>query len=247
MISAVPALLLYLFGVAYAQHRNQPAQAAQPGVNYGAYPTAAAAPYAGEYDAYASNPAPYGLGYDAVSQYNNQLFGTGQDGSSIFTAGLYGYPGSRGFYRQMNYADAMQGFQASLGNVGANEQRTAPGVSNIAAFNTAPTFQTVPTGSPQEAAAAAYGPRTGAPNAGGYGGYDRATPDPYARASRAFEYAQNGRFGYGSSEAAPGGRSYANFSPSGPSGYAAAYNPGVNGAAAAYGNYFRTQQSYRRR
>ncbi|KAH7963000.1 hypothetical protein HPB52_019154 [Rhipicephalus sanguineus] len=245
MISAVPVLLLCLFGGAYAQHRNQLTQAPQRGVNYAGYP-AAAAPYAGQYDAYASNPTPYGPGYGAVSQYNNQLFSTGQGGSSIFTAGLYGYPDATGLYRQMNYPDAMQVFRAPLGNVGANEQRTAPGISNTPAFNTALTIQPLRPGSPQEAAAAAYGPRAAAPNAGGYGAYDRTTADPYALAARAFEYAQYGRFGYGSSEAAPSSPSNSNFSPYGPAGYAAGYIPGVNAAAAGYGSPRPAQQSYQR-
>ncbi|KAL1418441.1 hypothetical protein MTO96_005687 [Rhipicephalus appendiculatus] len=245
----VPVLLLCLFGGSHAQHRNQPTQAAQRGANYGGYP-AAAAPYAGEYDAYASlfqNPAPYGLGYDAVGQYNSQLFGTGQDGSSIFTAGLYGYPDAAGLYRQMNYADAMQGFRASLGNAGASLQRTAPGVGHTPAFNTAPIVQPVLTRSPQETAGAPYGPRAAVPNAGGYGAYDRTTADPYALAARSIENAQYGRFGYGSSEVAPSGPSNSNFSPYGPAGYAAGYIPGVNRAAAVYGSRPPTHQSYRSR
>ncbi|KAL1482040.1 hypothetical protein MTO96_015126 [Rhipicephalus appendiculatus] len=125
-----------------------------------------------------------------MDQYNHQLFGTGRDGSSVFTAGFYGYQDATGLNRQMNYADAMQGFRASFGNVGASELRTTHGVSNTAAFNTAPTIRPVPTGSPQEAAAVAYGPRTAPPNTGGHGAYDRTTADPYAVAARAFEYAQ---------------------------------------------------------
>ncbi|KAL1482039.1 hypothetical protein MTO96_015125 [Rhipicephalus appendiculatus] len=193
------------------------------------------------------NPAPYSLGYDPMGRFNNQLFGTGQDGSGIFAARLYGYPDATSPYRQMNYADAMQGFPASFGNVGANNQRAAHGVSNTAAFNTAPTIRPVLAGSPQEAAAAAYGPRTSAPNTGGYGAYDRTTADPYVLAARAFEYAQYGRFGYGSSEAAPSGPSASNFSPYGPTDYAAGYIPGANTAVAAYGNRRPSYHSYRSR
>ncbi|KAL1482034.1 hypothetical protein MTO96_015120 [Rhipicephalus appendiculatus] len=248
MISAVQVLLLCLFCEAYAQHRNQPTQAAQRGANYGGYPPATAS-YAGEYNAYASlfqNPAPYSLGYDATGQFNNRQFGTGQDGSAI-RAGLYGYPQASGVYNQMNHANAIQGFRATLGAVGANYQGTLPAVGSISAFNALPTILPPAAGSPQEAAAVAYGPRAAVPNAARYGGYDRSTPDPYALAARPFEYAQYGRYGYEYSEAAPGGRSYGNFSPSGPAGYAAGYTPGVNRAAAAYGSRPSTHQGYGRR
>ncbi|KAH6939424.1 hypothetical protein HPB50_017822 [Hyalomma asiaticum] len=166
---------------AYAQHRNQLTQATQPGVNQRGYP-AAPAPQAGEYDVYASlfqNAAPYSPGYSALVQHNNRPFGARQDASGLIAAGPYGYPpDTSGSYRQMNYGDAVRGFRANLPPFGANQPGAAPGVSNIAAFNAAPILQPVPTGSAQEAAAAAYGPRAAAPNAVGYGGYGPSTSGP---------------------------------------------------------------------
>ncbi|XP_050043044.1 uncharacterized protein [Dermacentor andersoni] len=236
MFPAVQVLLLWLGGNAFAQHHNQPARAAQQGFDYRNY-LAAVAPYAGGYDAYASHfqtPAQYSLGYDAAGEYNDRQFGRGQDGSNVASFGLYGYPGASGLYRQMNYVDAVQGFRAPVGTVGTSEPGRSPGVSGDAVFNAPPIGLPVPTGPAQNAAAAAYGARAAVPNAGDYSRYGRPAPDPYALAAGAFEYAPYGRYGYGFNEAALGGQAYDSFTPYGPAGYAAGYNPGADAASTGY-------------
>ncbi|XP_049518708.1 spidroin-2 [Dermacentor silvarum] len=233
--SEVQVLLVWLVGEAYAQHHNQPTQSAQRGVGFQNYP-APAAPYGGGYDAYASlfqTPAQYGFGYNTAGEYNTQQFGAGQDGSNFAKAGFYGYPDASGLYRQMNYVDAVQRARASVGSAGTNVPGTAPGVTRHPVFNAAPIVRPVPTASAQEAAAAAYGPRPAAPNAGGYRAYGQPAPNPYALAAGAFEYAPYGGYGYGSSRAALGGQAYSSY-PYGPAGYTAGYNPGVNGEQAWY-------------
>ncbi|XP_050043063.1 uncharacterized protein [Dermacentor andersoni] len=249
MFPAVQVLLYWLVGKAYAQHYNQPTQPAQRGVGFPNYP-APAAPYGRGYDTYASlfqTPAQYGFGYNTAGEYNNRQFGAAQDRSNFPKAGMYGYPDAGGLYRQMNYADAQQRFQATPGSVGAHERGTAPGVSRDAAFNAAPIILRVPPGSAQDAAAAAYGARPAAPNAGGYGAYGRPASEAYALAAGAFEYAPYGRYGYGSSEAAVGGQAYGSFAPYGPAGYAAGYTPSVIGGQTAYGSQPAAHRGYRRR
>ncbi|KAL3210691.1 hypothetical protein MRX96_008640 [Rhipicephalus microplus] len=241
MIFAVQLLLLCLFCEAYAQHRNQPTQAPQRGINYGGYPPATEF-YPGEYNVYAFNPAPY-LGYGSARQFNTRKFGTPQDVSAILRNGIYGYQQSHGVYLPMNHADAMQTFRATLGAVGANYQGTIPAVGRISAFNDLPAILPPATGSSEGAAAVAYGPRAVVP----YGGHDRSTPDPYALAARSFEYSQYGRFGYGSIQAAPGGPSYGNFPPSVPAGFTASFTPGVTEPMPAYGNQPSVHQGFRRR
>ncbi|KAL1482044.1 hypothetical protein MTO96_015130 [Rhipicephalus appendiculatus] len=232
----VQALLLWLVGDVFAQHQKQPTPAALPGADFRNFP-AAAAPYGGGYDAYASlfqNSPPYNLRYDAVDQFNNRQYPTELDG--VLRPGLNSYSDVRGIYRQMNYADALQGFRA-----------TAPGVRNNAPFNAAPTIPPTPTRSAQEAAAAAYGPRNAVPNAASYDGYGQPARDPYALAAGGFEYAPFGSYNYRSSQAAPGGLSYSSFTPYGPTRYAAAFTPGVSGASAGYGSGVSAPQRYQRR
>ncbi|KAH7965514.1 hypothetical protein HPB49_008525 [Dermacentor silvarum] len=235
---SVQVLLVWLVGEAYAQHHNQPTQSAQRGVGVPNYP-APAAPYGGGYDAYASTPAQYSFGYESAGEYNNRQFGAGQGRSNFAEAGLYGYPDAIGLYRQMNYVDAVQRFRATVPG-------TAPGVTRDAVFNAAPIVRPVPTASAQEAAAAAYGPRPAAPNAGGYRAYGQPAPNPYALTAGAFEYTPYGGYGYGSSQASLGGQAYSSY-PYGPAGYTAGYTPGVNGEQAGYGSRPAAHRGYRRR
>ncbi|KAH7964683.1 hypothetical protein HPB49_000454 [Dermacentor silvarum] len=236
----VQVLLLWLIGEAFTQHHNQPTRAAQQGVDYRNY-LAAVALYAGGYDAYASTPAQYSLGYDTAGVFNDRQFGTGQGGSDLVNFGLYGYPGANGLYRQMNYVDAVQGFRATAGS---SEPGRSARVSGNTVFNAPPTVLPVPTGYAQEDAAAAYGGNTAAPNAGSYSSYGRPAPEPYALIANAFEYARHGRYGFRFNEAALDGQAYGHFAPYGPAGYAAGYAPGTNGASTGYGNQPSSHRDY---
>ncbi|XP_037560904.1 prisilkin-39-like [Dermacentor silvarum] len=186
-------------------------------------------------------PAQYSFGYDTAGEYNDR-----QDGSNVANSGLYGYPDPSGIYRQMNYVGAVQAFRPT---VGTDEKGPIPGVSGYAVFNAAPIILPVPTGSAQNAEAAAYGARATAvvPITGGYSRYGRPAPHPYALAAGAFEYTPYGRYGYGFNEAALGGHAYGSFAPYGPAGYAAGYTPGANAASTGYGNRPSAQRGYRRR
>ncbi|KAH7966557.1 hypothetical protein HPB49_017584 [Dermacentor silvarum] len=125
-------------------------------------------------------PAQYSFGYDTAGEYNNWQFVRGHDGSNVANSGLYGYPDASGIYRQMNYVGAVQGFQPTVGAADSNEKGPIPGVSGDAVFNTAPIVLPVPTGSAQNAEAAAYGSRATAVvlNDVGYSRYWAASTPP---------------------------------------------------------------------